>query len=107
PVAEASGSFQGEHRARGRTPEVRRAAGGSDDRIDILDLAGNGIGQRVATVAPTAAVVVVDGELRRQLLGESHVRPAVGRPAADEDQGAARAELVEGDRRAGCRGDLV
>jgi hypothetical protein len=54
---------------------VRRTAGLSDHHLQILDLGGDRIRRGVAALAPTAAVVAVDGEVRRQDLRQGVTGP--------------------------------
>jgi hypothetical protein len=82
--------------------EERRAAGAVDQRIDVLDLPVHRVGQGVPAPAAAAAVVAVDGEVRREQPGR--LRLAAGRVdaqrAVDQDQGRPFAGLVVRDRRA-------
>src|SRR5437762_1093404 len=78
PPPEAAGCFEREDGARGRPPEVGRATGSRDDRVDVLDLASDCVRQGVATVASAAPVVIEHGEVRGELLGKTDVRAPVG-----------------------------
>ena len=100
-----SPQHEGERRAGRRTPQERRTARRLDHRLDVLDLALDGIGLGVAAVAAASPVVVEDGEVRRQLLRDGRVGHAVDGPAADEHDRRSLAQLVERDRGAVPRGD--
>jgi hypothetical protein len=82
--------------------EERRAAGAVDQRLDVVDLPVDRVGQRVPALAAAAAVIAIDREMRREQLGQ--LRPGAGRMdcqrAVDQDQGRSLALLVVGDRRA-------
>jgi len=92
--------IQGPAGAGGQAPPAGAAAGRADDRGEILDLPRDGVGRRVAAVAPAAAVVAVDGEPFRQQLGQLDLAgvAAVAEGAADQDHGVAGAGAVVGDR---------
>ena len=64
------GCLKGQDRAGGQAPHVGSTAGCADHRSEVLDLPLDGVGRRVAAVATAAAVVAVDGEPRRQQLGQ-------------------------------------
>jgi len=62
------------------TEDCRCAAGFDDQRREILDLAVDRVGGRIATFAPATAVVVVHAEVRREERREwSAGRPVVER----------------------------
>src|SRR6516165_10591411 len=80
---------------------ARMASGPVDQRLDVADLPVDRVGQRVPALASPAAVKAVDGEVRREQLGQ--LRPGTGRVdgqrAVDQDQRRSLALLVVGDRR--------
>ncbi len=78
---------QGQGGARGRAPQPGRATSRRDDRLDVLDLALDGIGQRVARVAATTTVEVEDAEVRGQDGRHAGIGAAIDGAAADEDDG--------------------
>src|SRR3954454_6005551 len=80
-------------------------AGRTDDRLDVLDLALDGVRQRVAAVAPAASVEVPDGEVGGQRGGEAVVRAPIHRAAGDEDDRGPRAGDIGGEPRPVLRGD--
>ena len=84
------------------TVQERRAAGAVDQRLDVVDLPVDRVGQRVPALAAAAAVEAKDREMRREQLGQ--LRPGAGRMdrqrAVDQDQGWSLALLVVSDRRA-------
>jgi hypothetical protein len=79
---------------------VRGATGCLDHGLEVLDLALDGVGRRVAALAATAAVVGVDGEAIGQLGGEraTGAEGAVTEGAVDQDEGRALACLLVGDK---------
>ena len=82
--------------------EERLAAGAVDQRLDVVDLPVDRVGQRVPALAAAAPVKAVDREVRCEQLGQ--LLPGAGgmdgQRAVDQDQGRSLALLVVSDRRA-------
>jgi hypothetical protein len=72
-------------------------AGGGDQRVQILDLAGWSIGRGVAAVAAAAPVEGDDAELRLEQRNQGSGRVTVVQRTAGEDQRRAVAATLIGD----------
>src|SRR5205823_11155326 len=87
-AAEPDGRPHGQRAAGRVTVQERRAAGAVDQRLDVVDLPVDRVGQRVPAPASAAAVVAVDRETGREQPGQL---PGAGRMdgqrAVDQDQG--------------------
>ncbi len=79
--------------------ERRRAAGRLDHRLEVLDLALDRVRLGVPAVAPTPAVVAVDGEVPGEQLRELRSGPAGVPGSPDDDQGRTFSDALVGDRR--------
>jgi len=92
----------GQGPAGGVAVEERRAARAVDQRLDVVDLAVDRVGQRVPALATATAIKAVDREPRREQRGQ--LRPGAGRMnrqrAVDQDQGRSLTVCVVRDRRA-------
>src|SRR5215472_14876246 len=87
---------------------ARMASGPVDQRLDVVDLPVNRVGQRVPAPAAAAAIKAVDREVRREQRGQFPGAGGMdGQCAVDQNQGRSLALAVITDRRAVARAECV
>jgi hypothetical protein len=79
------GGFEREHGARRVAEHVRGAARLLDERLEVIDLAFDRVGRRVAAVAAPAAVVRRDGEVRAEEVSVGRGAAAITQRAPYDD----------------------
>jgi hypothetical protein len=94
-----SDGVEGEGRTRGMSVDRGPAAGPGDQRGEVLDLALDGVGQRVAASAASPPVIVDDRKVAGEMLGGRSHPGRVTAGACDQDQRRSGAHLLEGDER--------
>src|SRR5262249_54985621 len=94
--------FERERRPRGDPPQVNGSAGSVDQRLQVFDLALDGIRLRVFAFAAATSVVRVHGDVLREQPRERRAwaHRAIAEGTVDQDQWRPLPAPLEGDRRA-------